>query len=132
MLEQIVILKNGTVLHQGMGVDMGAWPSAGGGSFVTRVHLGPMADTQETAVAGGVVYIPNKQGHLLVLYPKTSPSSLARWQVSEILSNVHYSSLFNSIQFNSIQFNSVIFFYFCSQHSDFRKIQVYQSLKRGC
>ena len=82
-LEEVVILRNGTVLHGQKGADPnGGWPGAeAAGRYVSRVQLGPMSEIQDTAVSGGVVYVPNGRGQLLILRPKTSSGLGASWQV---------------------------------------------------
>ncbi|KAK7507236.1 hypothetical protein BaRGS_00001171 [Batillaria attramentaria] len=82
-LEQLTILSNGTVIHPDAGGQTGGgWPGSGmSGSFVTKVFLGGMGNVTETAVSGGVVYVPNNKGHILVLNPATTPGTNGRWQV---------------------------------------------------
>ena len=81
----MVILHNGTVLRGHEGKPGPDWPGPDvSGSFVSKVQLGPMGEIQETAVSGGVVYVPNKRGHILILNPKTSPGGKAHWQVLSV------------------------------------------------
>ncbi|XP_070186564.1 uncharacterized protein [Littorina saxatilis] len=78
-LEEVVILRNGTVVHGNKGTPGGGWDVTG--SFESRLNLGPMSEIGDTAVSGGVVYVPNNKGQVLVLTPKTAPQDSAKWQI---------------------------------------------------
>ncbi|KAL8587699.1 hypothetical protein ACOMHN_020917 [Nucella lapillus] len=80
-LERVVILPNGTVLH-GTQAPSPVWPgNEMAGRFITTHHLGPMKNIEDTAVAGGVVYVPNHKGQVLVLSPQAMTGESPRWEI---------------------------------------------------
>ncbi|XP_076458127.1 uncharacterized protein LOC143291882 [Babylonia areolata] len=82
-LERVSLLNNGTVLYGRHARPEGSWPQGDlSGLLVTREHLGPLAKVQDTTVSGGVVYVPNHKGEVLVFSPGTSSSGgSVRWKI---------------------------------------------------